>query len=1756
MRKKSYKGKLKRVLPALLAAVLWIEGTFGAVYAAEPAMGQEQTVSMEENTASDEKAETDSEENGTAEGENAESEKTETPVKEEGGENEESGENGETEEPEEGKLSDTEEEETSDVTEGEDTDSALKEEDAPDTISENALEQEEESAEDPAYNGECALGEPPLMTGYGEVGKVYTFSDDGDMSNEADVERQTPSTVQIIERYKSYPWSLDVANSYSDNPSTKNPYKAGHLSNDSLVNALNLVNFIRYVAGIPADVELNDEYTKMAQAGALLNRVNGKLEHNPTQKPSGFPDDLYETGKLGCSKSNIAMGYGNIAKSLLNGWMYDGDSSNIDRIGHRRWILNPSMTQTGFGAVGVYSNMYAVDSKGSGISDFVAWPARNMPIELMNGSGTPWTVSLGSDYGKANFQKVTVTLQDLSKNKTYTFSGTKAEGVFKVNTDSYGMANCIIFRPNNITYSKTSQFRVTITGLTKKDGTDAEPLSYNVDFFSLSDKPAEVDTVTVSKDRLHLLKDEEGKRKETLFATIKPSNAADKRLDWKSVDESVATVDENGNVEAVGVGETTVSVTAANKKQDVCVVKVSDYALFSEDGSFTLDEETKIGSLSFDLTIETESKKLTLLDGGSLADSGDQIQWKSENESVASVDDKGNVTPLSVGETVIWANVENGLAVLECEVTVEKSGVSDLQIRGWEENCTLGLRKNAEGDVIGDTGQLRVYFDQADTKWKQVKWKSDTPSAVMLLQGDAEEAEILGEVGETAVIVKAVGSGSAKISATVVDGSGNPVEQGKGQAVCTVTVREQAEAPKITPADQPVALTNTQLTLGEVALPDNWSWKEPETALTQFAGGKSKKLAAVYQPDAAENELPSERLLEVHFLTVNSLFLGMRKEGEEEELSSLQSGQTAECYVNYFDEETIQKFEGPESALKENRAYKGYKENIEENIRWTSSNLKVAEVESVGNGVKLTAKEAGTTTLKVQLKLGKKTFSASRKITVIKEAGTLTVTAVEGFQPVSDAESVPDSTQKAEKTYIGLLCGFKREKANEVNSKIMLTLPGAVKVTAKSNNAKVVSVKTSAVEGDGFTVSLIVKAAGTARITLTGNDEGKTSQEITLVVEDAEPGLGEETVTVNTLQDTGTVVTVYSAKSSSGEDYAVTDVKMGTDEKSKLFNLSKLSSAEPEEKAPAGTVRYILEAKSGTKNGTYKVKLLATAAGTTYELPLTVKVVETKPKCKVKQVDKLNLFEKEAYSLLEIDTDGVEIVTETGKPGVVLKGKGAANYYVELKDGNWCLRPRENVAVNSIKKGELSITLRGYTEPITVPFTAKVEKKAPKITWESSKAIFYPNAGMTSVWVGVRNPENIPWEEVSATLTAGGKNNYDSTVEVDRENGGFILRGSNLNQAETVRATISLQADSWTEPLSCKLTIQVSKGQPGIALTSKTLQLNADAAYKGYDAATATVKWKDGGTLLVDSSDKSFRVSVYCDTKDAKAAALVQNSQVVFSVTRGPEEQTYQKYQIGVRLNNKDVASGTYKFIVQAAQNGKVWKTPLTLKVVNTAPDKAVKISAKGSIDVLNREGSFMTLTPSLKAVNGSFVIPRSEDKEQDKKVKLRGRDAHLFTAKWDAAGTKIELRAKQGETLVTKYQYSVTPVIELENVNGESEEIQTPAVKFKVKQGSAKITASPKTALMYSGVYNSVEIDMNAVLKGADAPEIENVTLVGNTDAFTYEYNKEGKGTLTMIRTGRAVKGKTYSLQFQVRLSEQADNVKPITVGYKVKVK
>ena len=285
---------------------------------------------------------------------------------------------------------------------------------------------------------------------------------------------------------------------FQENPVTEAPFSLGRLSDETLDSAVRMLNQIRYIAGIPYDVVLDEAYNEKAQAASLVNYVNGKMTHEPT-KPEGMTDEMFALAESGAGSSNIAWGSSSsftVNYFIAMSWMKDGDSSNIDRVGHRRWLLNPSMKKTGFGVVngpkGTHSAVYAFDRSASGAGEYgVMWPAQNMPTDYFN-TEFPWSVSMGTAVDDSAVQ---VKLTRNSDGKEWNFSASSADGAFYVNNDNYGQQGCIIFRPDGVdAYENGDSYRVEITGLSGGD------VSYTVHFFSLDvqESTPSVESVSVT----------------------------------------------------------------------------------------------------------------------------------------------------------------------------------------------------------------------------------------------------------------------------------------------------------------------------------------------------------------------------------------------------------------------------------------------------------------------------------------------------------------------------------------------------------------------------------------------------------------------------------------------------------------------------------------------------------------------------------------------------------------------------------------------------------------------------------------------------------------------------------------------------------------------------------------------------------------------------------------------------------------------------------------------------------------------------------------------------------------------------------------------------------------------------------------------------------------------------------------------------------------------------------------------------------
>ena len=283
-------------------------------------------------------------------------------------------------------------------------------------------------------------------------------------------------------------------NVFDEAPSCIAPYTAGRVTDSALQAAADRLNALRRLAGLP-EVALDAALNENAQYGAVIVAAMGALSHTPAQLP-GMSGSFYENAYSATSSSNLSAG--RTLTGAVDGFMDDSDASNIDRLGHRRWQLNPAMGKVGFGFASTDSGYRSYvaekvfDASGRGCEyDFVAWPASgHFPNDLAAfRSATAWSVTLNPQRYQTPAQSaITVTLTRENDGKSWVFSGTNytpsASGdYFNVDTVGYGVPNCIVFRPGDAG-SYEGLYTVRIDGLKDHSGRPVADFTYQVDFFN------------------------------------------------------------------------------------------------------------------------------------------------------------------------------------------------------------------------------------------------------------------------------------------------------------------------------------------------------------------------------------------------------------------------------------------------------------------------------------------------------------------------------------------------------------------------------------------------------------------------------------------------------------------------------------------------------------------------------------------------------------------------------------------------------------------------------------------------------------------------------------------------------------------------------------------------------------------------------------------------------------------------------------------------------------------------------------------------------------------------------------------------------------------------------------------------------------------------------------------------------------------------------------------------------------------------
>lgn len=233
---------------------------------------------------------------------------------------------------------------------------------------------------------------------------------------------------------------------------------------------------------------------------------------------------------------------------------------------------------------------------------------------------------------------------------------------------------------------------------------------------------------------------------EQLIATVSPELAS-QEVAWNSSNAEVASVDEQGNVTAIGIG--TATITAA-----------------TTDGS-NLSASCEVTVVAPQATsIELDKTNLTLTIGGSdkltatilPAEASQAVTWASDNESVATVDDQGNVSAVASGKANITATTTDGSKLsASCAVAVE------LPIA---EGIALNLTELALTE--GESAQL-IATVSPELASQVVTWATDN-----------EAVATVDQEGNVA----AMAEGEANITATTTDGSNL-------SATCHVTVSKK-----------------------------------------------------------------------------------------------------------------------------------------------------------------------------------------------------------------------------------------------------------------------------------------------------------------------------------------------------------------------------------------------------------------------------------------------------------------------------------------------------------------------------------------------------------------------------------------------------------------------------------------------------------------------------------------------------------------------------------------------------------------------------------------------------------------------------------------------------------------------------------------------------------------------------------------------------------------------------------------------------
>lgn len=301
----------------------------------------------------------------------------------------------------------------------------------------------------------------------------------------------------------------------------------------------------------------------------------------------------------------------------------------------------------------------------------ITWASSNTSVATVSG-GIVTAVAAGSatitvttvDQSKTATCSVTVTdipVSSISLNKnsttiaqgsTETLSATVLPNDATNKSVTWSSSNTNIATVSNGTVTAVAKGSATITVRSVADNTKYATCTVTVTTIAVT-------SVTLNKSSTSIVRGST----ETLTATVAPSNATNKTINWTSSNSNIATVSSAGIVTAVATGSATITATSAdnNTKYATCTVTVTPKTVTG----VSLDK----ASLSLGV-----GDDYTLIATVTPSDADDKsVSWTSSATSVATVNSSGKVTAVAAGTATITVTTTSGGHTATCTVTVTDS---------------------------------------------------------------------------------------------------------------------------------------------------------------------------------------------------------------------------------------------------------------------------------------------------------------------------------------------------------------------------------------------------------------------------------------------------------------------------------------------------------------------------------------------------------------------------------------------------------------------------------------------------------------------------------------------------------------------------------------------------------------------------------------------------------------------------------------------------------------------------------------------------------------------------------------------------------------------------------------------------------------------------------------------------------------------------------------------------------------------------